>query len=118
MNDYLTATGYGFTTNDVNEKEITAKALLKVLDFAPRFKSWLEEVGCCPHEFPFTGKEDSNQNPNVVVVGQNKEPLTYSHPLRSGILPLQGEIVLRRGCWLTQTYCPSTVDDAPPTDYF
>lgn len=76
MNDYLTVTGYGFTTNDVNEKEITAKALLKVLDFAPRFKSWLEEVGCCPHEFSFTGKEDSNQNPNVVVVGQNKEPVS------------------------------------------
>lgn len=78
MNDYLTVTGYGFTTNDINEKEITAKALLRVLDFAPRFKSWLKEVGCCPHEFPLTGNEADKRNPNLVVVGQSKESVSVT----------------------------------------
>ena len=44
--------------------------------------------------------------------------MTYSPGLKSrASCPELLEIVLQRSCWLTQSYCSSTVDDAPPTGF-
>ena len=44
--------------------------------------------------------------------------VTYSPGLKSRVsCPELLEIVLQRSCWLTQSYCSSTVDDAPPTGF-
>lgn len=48
MNNYATITGYGFNVDHINLKQLNAGSIQKVLDFAPNFKAWLEDVGHYP----------------------------------------------------------------------